>query len=57
MYLAKYKAYVLAASMQYDELPGADESDNPDMGDLLIENHVRSGPYPVGTGQRQTLIV
>ena len=57
MYLAKYKAYVLAASMQYDELPGADESDNPDMGDLLIENHVRSGPYPMGTGQRQTLIV
>ena len=27
-YLGKYKGHVLAASMQYSELPGADESDN-----------------------------
>ena len=27
-YLGKYKDHVLAASMQYSELPGADESDN-----------------------------
>jgi hypothetical protein len=27
-YLAKYKGHVLAASLQYSELPGADESDS-----------------------------
>jgi hypothetical protein len=27
-YLAKYKIHVLAASIQYSELPGVDESDN-----------------------------
>jgi hypothetical protein len=36
--------------MQYDELPGADESDNPDLGDLIVENHIRGGPYPYPTG-------
>mmetsp|Transcript_27797 Transcript_27797/g.26616 ORF Transcript_27797/g.26616 Transcript_27797/m.26616 type:complete len:211 (+) Transcript_27797:226-858(+) len=29
-YLARYKIHVLAASIQYSELPGVDESDNPD---------------------------
>ena len=57
MYLVKYKAYVLAASMNYDELPGADESDNQPS-DLLMDHHVRSGPYPPSAGgQRETLIV
>ena len=27
-----YKGHVLAASLQYSELPGADESDNKDIG-------------------------
>lgn len=27
-YLAKYKGHVLAANLQYSELPGSDESDN-----------------------------
>ena len=36
--------------MQYDELPGADESDNPDLGDLIVENHIRGGGYPYPTG-------
>lgn len=33
-----YKGHVLAASLQYSELPGADESDNKDIGNPFTSN-------------------
>lgn len=34
-----YKGHVLAASLQYSELPGADESDNKDIGNPFTSNN------------------
>jgi hypothetical protein len=60
IYLMKYKTHVLAASQQYSELPGADESDHQDFSEVDAMYHATTKPpqtWAKKEGEKETLIV